>query len=126
VSTTSDESVAAAKVLTLFGGGGDWVLCEGLVQEGRADPVKGIFSSSFFYLNQLPNKIQKYLSSDLYKLIVVFIQLDETNTTMVLNSPGVLGGVCLGFFWLSIRISQANKPNGGAVAIGFDRSQRLE
>jgi hypothetical protein len=48
VSATSDESAAAAKVLTLFGGGGDWVLCEGLVQEGRADPVKWIFSSSSF------------------------------------------------------------------------------
>jgi hypothetical protein len=30
------------------------------------------------------------------------------------------------FFWLSIGISQANEPNGGAVAVGFDRSQRLE
>jgi hypothetical protein len=48
VSATNDESAAAAKVLTLFGGGGNWVLCEGLVQEGRADPVKGIFSSSSF------------------------------------------------------------------------------
>jgi hypothetical protein len=45
--TTSDESVAAAKVSTLFGGGGDWVLGEGLICEGRADPVKGILS--FFF-----------------------------------------------------------------------------
>jgi hypothetical protein len=89
--------VVAAKVSTLFGGGGDWVLGEGLVCEGRADPVKGILSS--FLLSESVTKknleISKRLnlngflnkSSDLHKLIVVFIPLDETNITTVWDSP---------------------------------------
>jgi hypothetical protein len=59
VSATCNESVAAARVLTLFGGSGDWVLCGGLGSRGQGR-IKGIFSFLFIYPNQLPNKIQKY------------------------------------------------------------------